>query len=125
MLGVLPGAGGTQRMARLVGVGRAMELVLTGRMLDAAEAHAIGLVTSVVPPEELRSAALTTAATIAKRGPVAIRLAKLVIRAGMDADQKTGQVVERLAQTVLYATSDKAEGAAAFIEKRPARFRGE
>lgn len=124
MLGVLPAAGGTQRMGRLLGVGRAIELILTGRMVDADEALRIGLVTSVVPPTELVDEAVAKATTILGRGPLAIRLAKLVIRAGLDADQRTGLVVERLAQSVLYATSDKAEGAAAFMEKRPPSFTG-
>jgi enoyl-CoA hydratase len=124
-LGVLPGAGGTQRLARLVGAGRAVELILTGRMLDAAEAREIGLVTAVVPPDELAGAARAIADQILARGPLAVRLATLVVRAGMDADQRTGQVVERLAQALLYTTADKQEGAAAFLEKRPAAFRGQ
>jgi enoyl-CoA hydratase/carnithine racemase len=124
-LGVLPGAGGTQRLARLVGTGRAVELILTGRLVDATEAREIGLVTSVVRPEELLDAARATAAQILARGPLAVRLATLVVRAGMDADQRTGQVVERLAQALLYTTGDKQEGTAAFLEKRPPVFRGE
>lgn len=123
-LSVLPGAGGTQRLGRLVGTGRAIEMILTGRMVDAAEAERIGLVTAVVAPDDLLAAARSTAATILARGPLATRLAKLVIRAGMDADQRTGQVVERLAQAVLYESEDKAEGTAAFLAKRPARFTG-
>lgn len=122
MLSVLPGAGGTQRMARLVGVGRAIDLILTGRMVDAAEALAIGLVTRVA--DDPVAAALETARTILARGPLAVRLAKLVIRAGMDADQHTGLVVERLAQALLYTTDDKREGAQAFLAKRPAEFTG-
>lgn len=124
MLGVLPGAGGTQRMGRLVGVGRAIELVLTGRLVPAEEALRIGLVTSVVEPEELLSEARRTAATILTKGPLAVRLAKLVIRSGLDADQQTGQVVERLAQSLLYMTDDKREGASAFMEKRSPQFGG-
>jgi len=123
-LSVLPGAGGTQRLARLVGVGRAIEMVLTGRFLTAADAERYGLVTSVVEPGELLDQARATAASILAKGPVAVRLAKLVIRAGMDTDLRTGQVIERLAQTILYSTDDKAEGANAFLEKRPAQFRG-
>lgn len=123
-LGVLPGAGGTQRLGRLVGTGRAIEMVLTGRMVDADEALLTGLVTSVVAPAELLDAARATAATILARGPLAVRLAKLVIRAGMDADQRTGQVVERLAQAVLYESADKAEGTAAFLDRRTPRFTG-
>jgi enoyl-CoA hydratase/carnithine racemase len=123
-LAVLPGAGGTQRLARLVGAGRAIEMILTGRLLDAAEAREVGLVTSVVPQRELLAEVRDLADRILAKGPLAVRLAKLVVRAGMDTDQRTGLVVERLAQALLYTTSDKHEGATAFLEKRPAAFRG-
>lgn len=122
MLSVLPGAGGTQRMGRLIGMGRAIELILTGRLVDAAEAHAIGLVTAVT--DDPVAAARETAQNILRRGPLAVQLAKLVIRTGMDADQRTGLVVERLAQALLYTTDDKREGAQAFLAKRPAAFTG-
>jgi enoyl-CoA hydratase/carnithine racemase len=123
-LAVLPGAGGTQRLARLVGTGRAIELILTGRTLSAIEAHQIGLVASVVPVAELLAQARAIAGQILAKGPLAVRLAKLVIRSGMDADQRTGQVVERLAQALLYTSADKQEGAIAFLEKRPPVFSG-
>ena len=123
-LAVLPGAGGTQRLARLVGTGRAVELILTGRLVPATEALDIGLVTSVVPPDRLMTTAREVAAQILTKGPLAVRLAKLVIRAGMDADQRTGQVIERLAQALLYAGEDKREGAEAFLAKRPPQFTG-
>jgi enoyl-CoA hydratase/carnithine racemase len=122
-LGILPGAGGTQRLSRLVGLGRAQEMILTGRIIDAEEALRIGLVTSVVPAEELMGAALATAETILAKGPLAVRLAKLVVRNGAETDQRTGLLLERLAQSLLYASDEKAEGASAFLEKRPARFR--
>jgi enoyl-CoA hydratase/carnithine racemase len=123
-LSVLPAAGGTQRLARLVGTGRAIELILTGRFADAAEALRIGLVTSVVAADELAGEARRVAEQILAKGPLAVRLAKLVIRAGMDADQHTGLVVERLAQALLYTTGDKREGAAAFLAKRSPAFEG-
>jgi enoyl-CoA hydratase/carnithine racemase len=123
-LAVLPGAGGTQRLARLVGTGRAIELILTGRLADAGEALAMGLVTSVVPADRLMEEVHRLTDQILAKGPLAVRLAKLVVRAGMDADQRTGQVVERLAQALLYATDDKREGAEAFLGKRVPEFTG-
>jgi enoyl-CoA hydratase/carnithine racemase len=123
-LSVLPGAGGTQRLGRLVGIGRAIELILTGRLVDAAEACQIGLVTSVVPADELIDRAHEIAGQILAKGPLAVRLAKLVVRSGLDADQRTGQVLERLAQALLYTSHDKTEGAAAFLEKRTPSFTG-
>jgi enoyl-CoA hydratase/carnithine racemase len=123
-LSVLPGAGGTQRLGRLVGIGRAIELILTGRLVDAAEARQIGLVTSVVAADELIDRAREIAGQILAKGPLAVRLAKLVVRSGLDADQRTGQVLERLAQALLYTSHDKPEGAAAFLEKRTPSFTG-
>lgn len=123
-LAVLPGAGGTQRLARLVGVGRAIDLILTARTLTAPEALATGLVTRVAEPAELLAAARDIALEILAKGPLAVRLAKLVIRSGLDADQRTGQVVERLAQALLYTTADKREGAAAFLDKRSPEWSG-
>ncbi|MDQ0382374.1 enoyl-CoA hydratase/isomerase family protein [Amycolatopsis thermophila] len=121
-LSVLPGAGGTQRLARLVGVSRAIELILTGRTAGAAEAERIGLVSGIA--EHPVAAARDLARTILARGPLAVRLAKLVVRTGMDAGRHTGLVVERLAQALLYTSDDKREGAEAFLAKRPADFTG-
>lgn len=81
--------------------------------------------TSVVPAEELMDTVLSTAETILAKGPLAVRLAKLVVRGGAETDQSTGLLLERLAQSLLYASDEKAEGATAFLEKRRARFRAE
>lgn len=123
-LSVLPGAGGTQRLARLVGTGRAIEMILTGRMVSADEALSSGLVTHVVRREELLARAAEVAGQILAKGPLAVRLAKLVVRTGMDADQHTGMVVERLAQALLYTSDDKREGTEAFLAKRVPEFTG-
>lgn len=123
-LSVLPGAGGTQRMSRLVGVGLAIDLILTGRMLDAGEALSAGLVTRVTEPDQLLATAREVAAAILAKGPLAVRLAKLVIRTGMDADRRTGLVVEQLAQSLLYTTADKREGAESFLAKRTPEWSG-
>jgi enoyl-CoA hydratase/carnithine racemase len=125
-LAIIPGAGGTQRLSRLVGKGRAIEMILTGQIIDAKEAHRIGLVTQVAGDDEgLMDTVRTTAATILSRGPLAVRLAKLAVQTGFETDQKTGLVIERLAQAVLFDTEDKREGTTAFLEKREPRFRGE
>lgn len=123
-LSIIPGAGGTQRLARLVGKGRAVEMILTGRMIEAEDAYNIGLVSRVVQQAELMDAARETAQTILSKGPLAVRLAKLAIQAGFEVDQRTGQVIERLAQTVLYSSEDKQEGTSAFLDKREPDFKG-
>jgi enoyl-CoA hydratase/carnithine racemase len=123
-LSIIPGAGGTQRLARLIGKGRAVEMILTGRMIDAGEAHIVGLVSRVVPRAGLIDAARETAGQILSKGPLAVRLAKLVVQTGFETDQQTGLVVERLAQTVLYTSEDKQEGTSAFVEKRDPDFKG-
>ncbi len=123
-LGILPGAGGTQRLARLVGKGRAVEMILTGRFVGAEEALSMGLVTRVVPPEGLEDAVRETAGQVLSKGPLAVRLARLAVRSGFETDQNTGLLIERLAQAVLFASEDKGEGTSAFVEKREPDFRG-
>jgi 1,4-dihydroxy-2-naphthoyl-CoA synthase len=123
-LSIIPGAGGTQRLARLVGKVRALELILTGRAVDAEEARAIGLVTKVVPQAGLMDAARETAGQILSKGPLAVRLARLAVQTGFETDRRTGLVVERLAQALLYTSEDKCEGTSAFIEKRKPDFKG-
>jgi enoyl-CoA hydratase len=123
-LSIIPGAGGTQRLSRLVGKGKATELILTGEVIDADEAHRIGLVSKVVSQEELTGAVGETAGSILKKGPLAIRLAKIAVSRGAETDQDTGMLIERLAQAVLFDSEDKREGTSAFLEKREPDFRG-
>ncbi|MEV8157566.1 enoyl-CoA hydratase/isomerase family protein [Kocuria salsicia] len=123
-LGIMPAAGGTQRLAKLVGLGRATEIILTGRRVKADDALAMGLVTDVVEPGELLDTARETANAIMSKGPLAIQLAKTVVRHGFDVDHQTGILLERLAQSVLYSSAEKTEGTNAFLEKRSPDFRG-
>ncbi len=123
-LSIIPGAGGTQRLARLVGKGKATEMILTGEIIGAEEAHRVGLVTRVTSSDELVDTVREMARSIMSKGPLAIRLAKLAIRTGCETDLKTGLVVERLAQAVLLTSEDKREGTSAFLEKREPEFKG-
>ena len=123
-LGILPAGGGTQRLPRLVGVAKAKELIFTGEIIDAAEAERIGLVNRVVPQAALMDTAIALAKKIMQRGPLAVRLAKASIDAGVHFGPDAGYLTERLAQTVLFATEDRIEGTAAFLEKRHPIFRG-
>ncbi|MEW6529918.1 MAG: enoyl-CoA hydratase-related protein [Thermodesulfobacteriota bacterium] len=123
-LAIVPGAGGTQRLTRLVGLGKAKEMILTGDLLNAREALTVGLVNKVVPDAELMSSAREMARKILAKGPLAVKLAKAAINSGSNADLQTGLVIERLAQTVLFGTEDRREGIDAFLEKRPAVYRG-
>lgn len=123
-VGIMPGAGGTQRLARAVGPYRAMEMVLTGEPIRAAEAHALGLVNRVVPVERTLEEARTLAETIAARPPVAVRLAREAVRHGVETTLREGLEVERRNFTLLFDTHDQKEGMQAFLEKRPPDFRG-
>ncbi|MFZ0445203.1 MAG: enoyl-CoA hydratase-related protein [Bacillus sp. (in: firmicutes)] len=123
-LSVIPGAGGTQRLTRIIGKGRAMNMILTGEFISASEAKAIGLVSDVVPLEELMDAALEKASKIVAKGPLAIQMAKLVVNRGFEVDMDTGLLIESLAQAFLYTTEDKVEGTKAFLEKRQPSFSG-
>ena len=121
-LAVIPGAGGTQRLTRIIGKGRAMNMILTGEFISASEAKAIGLVTDVVPLEELMDAVREKAEKILAKGPLAIQMAKLVVNRGFEVDMDTGLLIETLAQAFLYTTEDKVEGTKAFLEKRQPSF---
>jgi enoyl-CoA hydratase len=118
-LGILPGAGGTQRLTRLVGAAKAKELILTGDLIDAWEAQRIGLINKVVPKGKALSAAKEMAAKMRKKGPLAVRLTKAAIDVGGDSSLTAGLFIEKLAQAVLFTTEDHLEGLTAFLEKRP------
>jgi enoyl-CoA hydratase len=123
-LGVMPGAGGTQRLTRAIGKAKAMELVLTGRNMGAREAEAYGLVTSVVPSDQTVPAALELAAKIAAMAPVAVLAAKAAVNRAEELSLEAGLEFERRNFYLLFATEDQREGMAAFAEKRPARWKG-
>lgn len=123
-IGVMPGAGGTQRLTRAVGKTRAMEMVLTGKMISAQEARAIGLVSTVVPVEIYLEHAMLLARTIASKPPLAVRLAKESILAAFDTTIESGLAFERKNFYLLFASEDMREGMAAFVEKRPPVWKG-
>ncbi|HEY1735634.1 MAG TPA: enoyl-CoA hydratase [Methylovirgula sp.] len=122
-LGIMPGAGGTQRLTRAVGKSKAMELCLTGRMMDAAEAERCGLAAKVVPADQLEAEALKLAATIAAMSSPAVLATKESINRAYEATLSEGMIGERRLFYGLFATEDRAEGMAAFLEKRPAKFK--
>jgi enoyl-CoA hydratase len=122
-LGIIPAAGAAYRLPHIIGAGRARELILTGRIIDADEALSIGLVNRVVPDDRLLEEARSIALVIAGKGPLALRAAKMTLQAsayGPDA----GHAAERLAQAILFESDDKREGLTAFLEGRPPRFTG-
>lgn len=124
LLGIIPGAGGTQRLPRLIGVSRAKDLVLTGRQVDAQEALSMGLVNSVVPAVSVLDAAQELAVRLARGPALALRAAKEAVDRGMDVDLDSGLDIERIRFSSLFATDDQKEGMAAFVDKRPATFTG-
>jgi len=123
-LGIIPGYGGSQRLARVVGEGRAMQLCLTAEQIDAAEAHRIGLVNKVVPVGQALAAAREMAKAINANGPVACRYVLEAVRRGLEMPLSEGLVFEATLFGLCAATSDMKEGMTAFLEKRPARFTG-
>lgn len=124
-LGIIPGAGGTQRLPRLIGKGRAKELIFTAKRIDANEAERIGLIEHVVPYEELYAKAKELASEIMKNGPVAVAQAKLAINHGTEVDLKTGLAIEQNAYEITIPTKDRTEGLLAFKEKRQPVYIGE
>ncbi|HEY3249325.1 MAG TPA: enoyl-CoA hydratase-related protein [bacterium] len=123
-LGIMPGAGGTQRLPRAVGKYRAMELILTGRQITAGQAAEWGLVNRVVPAEALLDETRVLAREIASKPPVAVRIAKEAVLKSLDTPMETGLDHERRLFYLLFSTEDKEEGISAFLEKRKAQFKG-
>jgi enoyl-CoA hydratase len=123
-LGVIPGFGGTQRLPRLIGSNMAKELILTGKMISAAEALQLGLVNKVFPAETLIEEVMKTAGVIATKGKVSLREAKQAVNKGLNVDLATGCSIEIDAFSLCYASPDAKEGTSAFLEKRPAEFKG-
>ncbi len=123
-LGIIPGYGGTQRLPRIVGKGRALELILTGRTIDAQEAYNIGLVSKVVPLEQLMEEAKSLANLLLTKGPVALKLAIEAVNRGMEVPLEEGLRIEADLFGLSCATEDQKEGARAFLEKRKPEFKG-
>jgi enoyl-CoA hydratase len=123
-LAIIPGGGGTQRLPRLIGRGKALEMILTGARIPAAEALALGIVERVVPGDRLLPAAMELARTIAAKAPVALRFAKEAVVKGLELPLADGLRLENDLATLLRTTEDRVEGARAFLEKRAPRWTG-
>ncbi|MBC8418149.1 MAG: enoyl-CoA hydratase/isomerase family protein [Desulfobacterales bacterium] len=124
-LGIMPGSGGTQRLPRLVGPGKAKELILTGKTIDATEALRIGLVNQVVSRDGLEETVMTVAKQIAKQSPLALKWAKKAINMSQETGLGAGIAYETLADCLLFSGKDREEGMKAFFEKRKPQFKGE
>lgn len=123
-LGIIPGDGGTQRLPRLVGLGRAMEMILSGDFIDAQEAYRIGLANKVVPHEELMEKTLELADKIASRPPLAVQFAKEAVNRSVGNGSDSGYALESYLHALSCSTEDKKEGVSAFLEKRKGQFKG-
>ncbi len=123
-LGIIPGYGGTQRLARLIGAGRALELLLTGEQIGAAEAYRLGLVNRVVPAADLMAEAHRLAAAIAAKAPVAVRYILEAVRCGVQLPLGEAQALEATLFGLVAGTDDMREGTRAFLEKRQPEFKG-
>ena len=124
LIGVLPGAGGTQRLPKMLPPAIAKQMIYFGEPLKSAQAAAFGLVNAVVPAAQVLETAMEWARRLLKQPPLAIRAAKILVQAGVNADQKTGVEAERLAMAFLFGTEDRVEGMGAFLAKRSANFKG-
>lgn len=123
-LGIIPGAGGTQRLPRLIGPGRAKEMIFSGELINSAEAWRIGLVNKVVPSDQLLPEAMKLAKRYSSRGAVALRMAKSAVNVGLKMELEAGLQYERQCFNLLFATQDQKEGMKAFQEKRKPQFQG-
>jgi enoyl-CoA hydratase len=123
-VGLIPGSGGCSRLVKLVGIAKAKRLVMTGEMIAAPRALAMGLIEEAVPADQLMPRAMELAKQLAGKAPLALGLAKLVLNACVNVDPDTGRNIERLGQSILKKTEDHLEGAKAFVEKRPPEFKG-
>lgn len=123
-LGIIPGAGGTQRLPRLIGKARAMELILTGKIIQAEEAYQLGLLNEVVPQEKLMDECFRLAKIFTEKSPVAIKYALRAINQGMNVDLISGLKLESLCLGACFASEDSKEGLSAFLEKRKSEFKG-
>ncbi len=123
-LGLIPGYGGTQRLPKIVGRGRALEYIMTGRRIDAQEALRVGLVNRVVPQKNLREEVEKFAKEILAQAPIAVRYAMEAVNRGIEGSPKEGQMLESTYFGLCFATGDTKEGMRAFVEKRPAKFEG-
>jgi len=122
--GIIPGAGGTQRLPRLVPLGKSLEMILTGESIDAQEAYRIGLVNRVVPPDQLLPEATRLAERICRNAPLAVQAAKEAVYRGMDLPLSEGLRLEQFLAEHIFQSEDAKEGPMAFFEKRPAQFKG-
>src|SRR5699024_9029998 len=122
-LGIIPGAGGTQRLSRIVGKGRALDMILTGKIVDGEEAERIGLVTYLTEKDALDDTINEATKNISKKGPRSISLAKKAVHKGYENDEDAAQWNEKHTQAVVFGTEDKYEGTLAFLEKRQANIK--
>ncbi len=123
-LGIIPGDGGTQRLPRLIGLGRAMEMILSGDLIDASEAYRIGLANKVVPHAELMEKTLELANKLASRPPLAVQFAKEAVNRSVGSGADSGYALESYLHALSCTTEDKKEGVSAFLEKRKGQFKG-
>jgi enoyl-CoA hydratase len=123
-LGIIPGAGGTQRLSRLVGKSNAAELILKGEIISAQEAYRIGLANKIVPADKLLDECLRWAETFREKSPIALKYALMSINEGMNLELDAGLMIESLSLGACFASEDSKEGLAAFLEKRKAKFKG-